>query len=82
MPNVENLVRAVILPFLGGILLPMSGCGNGSYPVDPAGGDKLKQARINAYGPSGSPPSKGGQSAPVISGGSQGLARQKSQSGR
>ncbi len=75
------LARIAILLFLGVILQTTGGCGDGSVPLDPEGGEKLKQARINAYGKSGVSTPKGG-GASASGGGAQASARQKAGGGR
>ena len=72
MHHVSKFARIAILPALAALLLA-GGCGDGSVPLDPEGGEKLRQARINAYGKSGYTAQKG--AGAVASGGSQGRAR-------
>ena len=83
MKFIRSLASLAIVPALGAALLGAGGCGERDYPVDPEGGAKQKQARINAYGASGAPsgkPTGKASSGPNL--GSQGAARQKAQAGR
>ena len=68
--------RLAILLLFGFLLQAAGGCGDGSVPVDPNGGERLKQARISAYGKSGTPSGKGANVN------SQAAARQQSQGNR
>jgi len=55
MRHMKIYLRAAILPTLG-IFLLAGGCGAGSgASMPPEVGQQRKQARINAYGPSGIP---------------------------
>jgi len=76
------LGRVAIVPALGVVMATVFGCGNDSYPVDPEGGERLKQARINAYGKSGYDQGKqrGSQGPQDLSG--QNAARQRAQGNR
>jgi hypothetical protein len=78
MLHVKNFAKLAILPALALILLA-SGCGDGSPNLDPEGGEKLKQARLSAYGKNGYTSEKG--TATVTFGGAQGAARAKAQRG-
>ena len=75
MKQMHSLARIAVLPAFGLALLAAGGCGDGS-PADPEGGVKLKQARIAAYGPSGTPSGKGSSLN------TQAAARQRAQGGR
>ncbi len=83
MNFIPRLANLAIVPALGAVLLAAGGCGEREYPVDPEGGARLKQARINAYGPTGAPTGKGevkGGGLPTLN--AQAAARQRAQSGR
>jgi hypothetical protein len=81
MQHVKSLARIAILPaFLAGLA---SGCGgDGGVASNPERGEQLKQARLEAYGKSGMPKAAGKVISAASSGGSQGAARGKAQSGR
>jgi hypothetical protein len=80
MPRVKNFARLALLPALALFLLA-DGCGDGSPNLDPEGGEKLKQARIAAYGKTGYVSDRGTATS-ATGGGAQGAARAKAQSGR
>jgi hypothetical protein len=79
----KSLARIMIPPALGVVLLATNGCGSSKSPtLEPDGGEKIKQARINAYGASGTAPTRAVPGSGVGSG-SQADARQRNQqSGR
>jgi hypothetical protein len=78
MQHVQKFARLAILPALALCLLA-SGCGEEPPNLDPVNGQKLKQARINAYGKNGYASEKGVST--VSGGGSQGAARAAAQRG-
>lgn len=75
MAPTKVLMRVVFPPVCGLILMVAGGCGDGATTadMDPDGGNKLKQARINAYGKAGFESSKGKPGG--SGGGAQGNAR-------
>ncbi len=75
MAPTKILMRVVFPPICGLILVMAGGCGGETTTadMDPDGGNKLKQARINAYGKAGVENSKGKPGG--AGGGSQGNAR-------
>ncbi len=84
MRYMKHLTRIAVPAGLGIFLLAAGGCGNNSVSLDPEGGEKIKQARINALGPAGASnvrgPGPGSTTPPVVN--SQAAARQRAQSGR
>ncbi len=77
----KSLARITIVVVLGGFLLTSGGCGSDNVPVDPEGGEKLKQARINAYGPAGYTKEKGASGPAPAAESSQAAARRKAMGG-
>jgi hypothetical protein len=78
----KSLARITIVVLLGSFLLTSGGCGSGSVPVDPQGGEKQKQARINAYGPAGYTKEKGAAGPGPTAESSQAAARRKANGGQ
>ncbi len=77
----KNLLRIAVSTSLGFVLLAVVGCGNDSIKLDPEGGEKLKQARINAYGPAGYTKEKGGSGSAPAAESAQAAARRKAMGG-
>ena len=61
MAPIKVLMRLACPPVCGLLLVLVSGCGDGATTAekDPEGGNKLRQARINAYGNAGFESGKG-----------------------
>jgi hypothetical protein len=72
MQLARNVKRLAIFPTLAAVLL-VAGCQDSNPNLDPEGGEKLKQARISAYGKAGYASAKGASTVSV--GGAQGAAR-------
>jgi hypothetical protein len=83
MPHGKTWVRIAMPACLGAFLLAATGCGNGTIPVDPDRAEKLKQARINAYGQTGYESAKGagGQTSAPPTESAQAAARRKAMQG-
>ena len=82
MLRIASFKRVFVPATLGVILLVLGGCNSAPPPTDPVIGEQRKQARIDAYGPSGnsSPKAGPGGGGQAVSG--QAAARARANGGR